>query len=327
MKFIKEYILKDFSKICSQYDKKEDFRISADSSNFEYILDELGIHNEAFDKFDLSNQNEIKEKLNGELFFLELFSNINSNLFITVEESIANKKEIITWNHENENRSPTLVFLYLLSIQNNFLKSIRKLVLSGFCYQVQILIRGYIEVADILNAFLGDKEFCLKYSKAYDVDGKINDRQIRKLYEQYIKPSKIREIINNALDSVNFNKDFVDILEPLKKDYYYNHLSNFVHGEPMSVIYDVFPYDTDLKEWDYVPHGGYSSALRYTTTHFIFWCIFPFLYNTGFLLRKHDYESKVHDSKKVKIIEYKFYVFRNLFIKYYFDLRKENNYS
>lgn len=318
-----ETLLKELKNNCEEHDKLIELKIDEEMSNYEYLIHEFELQKKFQRRLKISKTRKIKNKLKRELFFLDILANITHNLFFTFQESMNNDLEIIEKNFGKGYRSPDVILLFLFSNLYNSLNCIRDSVINGTDYQANVLARTYLEISDITTAFLGNEDFRKSYCKIYDdKNGKINEKFIRKLYENYTKPSKIKEIIDNSLEQINFNKDFREIIKTKKKNYYYNHLSGYSHGEPLSILFDAFPFNEDINDWDYNPFGGYSILLERTILDLTFYATINLLYSIEFLEKIHSYTEKVSGDQYGQIIRYKLNVFKRLFIGYYF--KKQN---
>lgn len=314
----KSKLLKEIKEICNDLDIKMKKTLVPDYSNYDYIIDELQIQEDTIQRVKNNTKKDTNHKLDFCIVCLDLYLNIKSNLYFTFEESIAEHNEILNWNFQDENlkhRNPTVLVTLIIATQLNYLVSIKNLILSGFDFQANILIRSFIELNDLQIAMISDKEFSKKYCFIYEDEGKIDYKYVQKLYDSYICPSKLRGFFEQAMKDISIDNHALEIFKRLRKSYYFDELSTFTHPEPLSILLGIMPFDEKTNYMRYNVYGGYSSSSKYILNKLLFHGFTNLLLELELLKIKHSIIKKIQNNRW-DIIYYKFTVLNRIVCKY-----------
>lgn len=128
-------------------------------------------------------------------------------------------KPVISWcfKHKHASAPEPITFFYVaLTHIYNTLLSIRMLLVKGFDAQVRVLLRSYIESAELLLAVNSDSKLFnqfIDYSKA-----EVSDKLV--LWRKYLSPKKIRKRIIRILEEEEVDrKSVVDLEQSLQETY------------------------------------------------------------------------------------------------------------
>ncbi|MBU8892194.1 MAG: hypothetical protein KOO66_05410 [Bacteroidales bacterium] len=319
-------LLKDFRNVCNEISKEneEEIILSETKTNYKYLREEI---DSIIKTINLAkDKQKSKKELKSLLFFYDFFLLNQIAHYLIIHKEVVSKERKILWNHKQTNkeffREPSIIYLMYKANQINFTLSIRELLESGFDTQANILARSKVEYTDICLLLLCNEDFSTNFCRI--PENGYGSNQKRKLYEKYMKPSKVKVHLNEVFEKMGIDKELREILERKKSGYYYDWLSEFSHGELETSCFAIMPFNnSDDPEFNLF--GGYSIVSKYTMIDFLFWNTMSLFHELNALDKFHNFapNGNEEDIDDYKSFKYQFNIFKKIYFKYYFKYRSE----
>ena len=179
----------------------------------------------------ISDLDKLQSKHNKKLYFNIKILDSSLIIFVEMQEIIKENslfinKQLRSLTNSTYNYTKILNIIFINLIKH--ILAYRKIYLFGLIPSANILLRVIIELTELITAMLYKPEIIQKYaeySKKLLEEGDTKDTS--RIWNNYIKPSKIREILKEFESKVLNNE--VDIYSKRKNNY--NFVSKAVHNE------------------------------------------------------------------------------------------------
>lgn len=238
-----------------------------------------------------------------------------SHLAVLCPHPFESKDSFLWPDDETDHRGPggALVLTFLVTHLANTLVGIRTLVCSGLDAQARILLRAYVEVADITVAVLGDRDTFRAYtSLARD------PAAFARMWKGLLSPERIRRVLS-SLETEIALEDEVRVKMAAMRRETYEWLSSVAHGQGLALFLGAFQptvEDPDVLRFSLM--GSVTPASKTTLLRAVLYTWQLLMYAIRLLWDKHRWRFGLDvNDKDNRWFFVRHHVFTQLFLSRY----------